>query len=100
MSLIIIVIMLLIKRPESKEVIITIILSISPIYLIPKSTMMTMIIKLIPYFLSLPLFHLLHLVASYAGISGETTGSEMDDGRSMMQQEEEDEIEEEIENTE
>ena len=37
---------------------------------------------------------------SYAGILGETTGSKMDDGRSMMQQEEEDEIEEEIENTE
>ena len=56
--------MLLIEQPESKEVIMTIILSISPIYLILKSTMMTIIIKLIPYFLSLPLSHFFLLVAS------------------------------------
>ena len=60
--------MFLIDQLELKEAIIIIIiiitLSILSMYLISKSTMMTMIIKLIPYFLSLPLSHLLLLFAS------------------------------------
>ena len=49
---------------ELKEAIIIVTVSIFPIHLIPKSTMMATIINLILYFLSLPLSHLLLLFAS------------------------------------